>query len=215
MQQFEITEIFHSIQGESTYTGLPCVFVRLSGCNLRCSYCDTEYSHGNGEVMSLEEMLHKIDSYGCRLVELTGGEPLMQDGTPELASRLLSKGFEVLMETNGSLDIDLVDSRCIRIVDVKCPGSGMSEKNDFTNMKRLTSKDQLKFVISDKTDFDYMSEVLIKYKPQLPYGSILASPVAGILRPDQLASWILESGMEVRIQLQLHRQIWPDIDRGV
>lgn len=215
MQQFEISEIFHSIQGESTYTGLPCVFIRLSGCNLKCSYCDTEYSHDKGELMGLDEVLKKVDSYRCRLVELTGGEPLMQEGTPELASSLLSRGFDVLMETNGSLDIDLVDRRCIRIVDVKCPGSGMSGKNNFSNMKRLTSKDQLKFVISDKIDFDYMSEVLMKHNPQLPHGSILASPVEGRLRPDQLASWILESGMEVRMQLQLHRLIWPDIDRGV
>lgn len=215
MQRFEITEIFHSIQGESTYTGLPCVFVRLSGCNLRCSYCDTEYSHEKGEIMTIEEILHKIDSYKCGLVELTGGEPLFQHGTQDLVSSLLSKGYKVLMETNGSLDIDLVDRRCVRIVDVKCPSSGMSEKNNFANMNRLTEKDQLKFVISDKIDFNYMAAILNKYNPQLQYGSILAAPVAGILKPAQLASWILESNMEIRMQLQLHRQIWPDIDRGV
>ena len=148
MQQLEITEIFHSIQGESTYSGLPCVFVRLSGCNLKCSYCDTCYSHEKGDVVGIEQILQKIDFYNCPLVELTGGEPLLQEQTPLLASRLLSKGYEVLVETNGSLDIDLLDKRCTRIVDVKCPGSGMSEKNDFSNMKRLTKKDQLKFELS-------------------------------------------------------------------
>lgn len=215
MQYIEVTEIFYSIQGESTYSGLPCIFVRLSGCNLRCSYCDTTYSHENGRIMEFDEILEKIRQYECSLVELTGGEPLMQKNTPDLVSMLLSENYEILVETNGSLDIDLVSRKCSRIVDVKCPSSGMSDRNDFANMGRLTLKDQLKFVVSDFSDFEYMRDIIKKYRPELPAGSILVSPVAGICRPSDLAQWILDSGMTTRMQLQLHRQIWPDIDRGV
>lgn len=215
MQQIEITEIFHSIQGESTYSGLPCVFVRLSGCNLRCSYCDTTYSHEKGQAMSIGSVIEKVKSFGCRLVELTGGEPLLQEGTPGLVSRLLSEGFDVLIETNGSIDIGLVDKKSVKIMDIKCPSSGMSDKNDFANIKRLTMRDQLKFVVSDKADFRYMESVIREHSPELSFGSILVSPVTEKLRPDELAAWIIESGLEVRMQLQLHRQIWPDIDRGV
>ncbi len=215
MSDLEITEIFYSIQGESTYSGLPCVFARLSGCNLRCSYCDTAYSHENGNLVKFDEILGKIRQYGCSLVELTGGEPLMQKNTPDFVSMLLSENYEILVETNGSLDIDLVSRECSRIVDVKCPSSGMSGRNDFANMGRLTLKDQLKFVVSDFSDFEYMSDIIKKYRPELPAGSILVSPVAGICRPSDLAQWILDSGMMARMQLQLHRQIWPDIDRGV
>lgn len=215
MQQIEVTEIFHSIQGESTFSGMPCSFIRLSGCNLRCSFCDTEYSYEKGQSLEIDEIISKIDSFGCRLVEITGGEPLLNPNTPELVNKLLSKGYRVLVETNGSLDIDLVDKRCSRIVDVKCPGSLMSDRNDFSNMKRLTDNDQLKFVIKDRKDFDYMIEILERYRPNLPFGSIIASPVAGEMSPHELAAWILSSGLEIRMQLQLHRIIWPGIDKGV
>ncbi len=215
MYNLEVTEIFHSIQGESVYSGMPCTFIRLAGCNLRCSYCDTVYSHEKGEIFGFEEILEKIVHYRCRLVELTGGEHLMQKNTPEFAEFLLSKNYKVLVETNGSLDIDLVSSKCSRIVDVKCPSSGMSDRNDFSNMKKLTHEDQLKFVVSGIKDLEYMRDIINKYRPELPEGSILVSPVAGTFSPPDLAGWILDSGMTVRMQIQLHRIIWPDIDRGV
>lgn len=211
----KINEIFHSIQGESLYTGMPCVFVRLSGCNLRCSYCDTGYAYSHGTLIDIEEIMDMVSHHRCKLVEITGGEPLIQEDTPELVKALLDRNFTVLMETNGSMRIDLVDDRCIKIVDMKCPSSGESEKNDTNNLKRLTPKDQLKFVIADKNDFEFAKAMVSQLNDILPGGNILLSPVAGALAPSELAAWILEHQLNVRFQIQLHKILWPHIDRGV
>ena len=148
-----VNEIFYSIQGESIHAGLPCVFVRLTGCNLRCRYCDTRYAFNEGSTMAVGQILDRVASFACGLVEITGGEPLFQKGTPELAAALLAKGYDVLLETNGSLNIDRVDCRCSRIMDIKCPSSGEVSKNDPANLARLTANDQVKFVIGDHKDF--------------------------------------------------------------
>ncbi len=210
-----VNEIFHSIQGESIYSGRPCVFVRLTGCNLRCSYCDTTYAYDEGVEMNLTDVLKKVDFYNCPFVEITGGEPLLQDETPILISRLLEKGYEVMMETNGSLDINMVDERCIRIVDIKCPSSGESEKNDLENLIRLNPKDQVKFVIGTRADYEYAKEITRLKKPGFPMSHILFSPVYGKMSHDKLAKWILEDRLQVRLHLQAHKIIWPEIQRGV
>jgi 7-carboxy-7-deazaguanine synthase len=210
-----VNEIFFSIQGESVYAGCPCVFIRLTGCNLRCSYCDTPYAYEAGDRMQLDQILDRISLYPCRLVEITGGEPLFQPNTPELVSRLLSKGFDVLMETNGSFNIQTVDPRCVKIVDIKCPESGESHTCDLNNLSRLGANDQVKFVICNREDYDYAKNKLEKIPDNVPGHHVLFSPAIGILTPSVLAGWILEDGLGVRLQLQLHRVIWPDQDRGV
>lgn len=215
MTSLIVNEIFNSIQGESTFAGRPCTFIRLTGCNLRCRYCDTEYAFSEGESIPLDEILKKTAAFGCSLVEITGGEPLTQKATPELVQRLLGSGYTVLTETNGSLNIDLLDSTSVRIVDMKSPSSGESDKNDYKNIERLTPKDQLKFIISDKDDYKFAVEILNRYQPEIPGGNILFSPCADILDPAQLSEWILQDHLDVRLNLQLHRIIWPDIERGV
>jgi 7-carboxy-7-deazaguanine synthase len=210
-----VNEIFYSIQGESTYAGRPCAFIRLTGCNLRCTYCDTTYAYDGGVEMELADILNRIGRYRCRLVEITGGEPLLQDQTPQLIQKLLDQGYEVLMETNGSLDIDTVNPKCHRIIDIKCPFSGQSEQNDWDNLKRLTSLDQVKFVIGDSQDYQFAKTKLSLLPPDLPAGQILFSPVAEKMPPALLAEWILSDHLPVRLQLQLHRIIWPDKPRGV
>ena len=149
----KVNEIFHSIQGESTFAGLPCVFVRLTGCNLRCSWCDTRYAYEDGQVLSVDNIISKIQEYSCSMVEVTGGEPLLQENTPLLVDKLLSLGYRVLLETNGSMNIEIINNRCHRIVDFKCPGSKMNQHNDLENIKRLSSRDQVKFVIGDLNDY--------------------------------------------------------------
>jgi 7-carboxy-7-deazaguanine synthase len=210
-----INEIFYSIQGESVHAGCPCVFIRLTGCNLRCSYCDTQYAYEAGRVMTLNNIFDRISAFPCRLVEITGGEPLLQADTPELIFRLLSDGYQVLMETNGSLSIDSVDSRCIKIIDVKCPGSGESHRCDMENLSRMNAGDQLKFVICHRQDYDYARSTVKRIPASVPAHHILFSPAAGIMKPADLAEWILQDGLNVRLQLQLHRILWPDRDRGV
>ena len=210
-----INELFHSIQGESLYTGLPCVFIRLSGCNLRCSYCDTRYAYEEGVEMDIPEILEQVAIFKCPLVEITGGEPLLQKETPILISRLLNKGYEVIMETNGSLDISSIDGRCIKIVDIKCPSSGESDKNDLNNVKRLNQKDQLKFVLGDRKDYEYAREIMKLRCHGFPLSHILFSLVSGKMAPDKLAKWILEDNLQVRLHLQLHKIIWLDRQRGV
>jgi len=210
-----VNEIFYSIQGESTYSGRPCIFVRLTGCNLRCSYCDTRYAYEQGVKMELTEIVNRIADYKCPLVEITGGEPLLQSDTPTLIYRLLENGYEVLMETNGSLDISGIDGRCIKIVDIKCPTSGESDKNDMENLKRLGSKDQVKFVIENRMDYEYAKETIDSTCPSFPEGQILFSPVSKGIAPSQLAKWILEDNLNVRLHLQIHKIIWPDRKRGV
>jgi 7-carboxy-7-deazaguanine synthase len=210
-----VNEIFYSIQGESTYSGRPCIFVRLTGCNLRCSYCDTRYAYEQGVNMEITEIINRIAAHRCRLVEITGGEPLLQSQTPILIYRLLENGYEVMLETNGSLDISRVDGRCIKIVDIKCPTSGESDKNDLGNLKRLGSKDQVKFVIGDRSDYEYAKETIESTCPDIPEEQILFSTVSERIPPSRLAEWILEDNLNVRLHLQLHKIIWPDRKRGV
>ncbi len=195
--------------------GRPCVFVRLTGCNLQCRYCDTEYARDHGVHMAMEDILEKVRSYGCRIVEITGGEPLLQKETPLLVKHLLSDGFTVMMETNGSMDIGMVDSGCIRVVDIKCPASGQSQYMDMENVHRMDAKDELKFVLSDRGDYEYAKDVLETARKGNFQSPVLFSPVAGKLDPQALASWILADRIDVRLQLQLHKILWPEIARGV
>lgn len=208
----KVSEIFYSIQGESYFAGRPCTFVRLSGCNLRCSYCDTRYAYQEGIEVSVEEVVAEAERYGCTLVEITGGEPLLQPETPLLAEALIEKGYTVLVETNGSLDIRVLPSRAICIMDLKCPSSGMSDKMDFRNLDALDEKDELKFVIQDRSDYVWAKQTLLKF-PLRPW-RVSFSPVFGVLPLEELASWLLEDRLEVRLQPQLHKCIWPDASRG-
>ncbi|MBI5474728.1 MAG: 7-carboxy-7-deazaguanine synthase QueE [Ignavibacteriae bacterium] len=214
MTQLTINEIFFSIQGESSYAGLPCVFVRLTYCNLRCVWCDTEYAFEEGRSMSLDEIMLEVAKYKCRLVEVTGGEPLAQEGVYELMRMLCDSGYEVLLETGGSISIANVDQRVRRIVDIKCPGSGMARQNEWANIDYLTQTDDVKFVVANKEDFDWALDVIKRYELERRC-PILMSPVFGEVEPVDLASWILESGVPARFQLQLHKFIWEPETRGV
>ncbi len=211
-----ITEIFYSIQGESSFAGLPCVFVRLTWCNLRCSWCDSEYTFTGGAEMSVDEVIEKVRSYGCKLVEITGGEPLVQKRECcELAGQLCDAGFTVLVETGGSLDTSVLDARAVKILDVKCPGSGESDRNFWPNLERLNARDEIKFVITDRTDFDYAIQVIEKHHLNHREPHVLFSPVWDAVQLKDLADWILQSGVHGRMQLQLHKYIWgPDV-KGV
>lgn len=210
-----VNEIFYSIQGESLHAGLPCVFVRLTGCNLRCAYCDTRYAYTAGTEMALTAILDRVSAYPCRLVEITGGEPLYQQETPDLVRLLINQGYTVLLETNGSYDISCLDRRCIKIVDIKCPGSGESRKTDPGILNHLSHNDQLKFVIGDRDDYNYALNFLATIPTDFPKGHVLFSPVHGKLIPQTLAQWILQDNPAVRLHLQLHKYIWPNQDRGV
>jgi len=211
-----VNEIFYSIQGESSYAGRPCVFVRLTGCNLRCSYCDTKYAYEEGEEIGIDTIVNRLSTYKCPLIEITGGEPLIQEGTPHLVSRLLEKGFHVLVETNGSQDINLVDDRCVRVVDIKCPLSGVAEKNDLKNLEKLTDNDEVKFVLSGREDYEYAKHILTHIKlTSSRMNRIHFSPVLGKIEPRVLAKWILDDHLKVRLHLQLHKIIWSPDQRGV
>lgn len=199
-----ITEIFYSIQGESTRAGLPCVFVRLTGCNLRCGWCDTEYAFQGGSEMSLGEILGEVKRFDCRLVEITGGEPLLQAEVHPLMTGLAEAGYTVLLETSGSIDISDVDPRVIKIVDLKCPGSGECDSNLWENLARLSPKDEVKFVVKDRADFDWACAV-VRERDLTARHAILISPVHGVLDPRSLSEWILESGLDLRLQLQIHK----------
>ncbi len=211
----KINEIFYSIQGESSYAGRPCVFIRLTGCNLRCSYCDTTYAYEDGDVHSVEAILNKAAAYQCPLVEITGGEPLLQAETPVLIGKLLDRGYTVLLETNGTIDIAAVDPRCVRIMDIKCPSSGQAEKNNPSNLARLTLHDEIKFVIADRNDYGYAVKMLPALEQHAGPACIHFSPVHNMLDPATLAAWILEDRLPVRLSLQLHKTIWPSRQRGV
>ncbi len=208
-----VTEIFHSIQGESTFAGLPCVFVRLTGCPLRCTWCDTAYAFFGGTEQSVEDILGKVRSYGCPLVEVTGGEPLAQAETTTLLHRL-SQEFTVLLETSGAIDAGSVDPAVHIILDVKCPGSGMTDRMHWPNVERLRPRDEVKFVIQDRIDYDWAKGILQQFHltDRCP---VLFSPVFGTLDPRQLAEWLLEDRLAARLQLQLHKHIWAPDMRGV
>lgn len=210
-----ITEIFYSIQGESSFAGLPCVFVRSTGCNLRCVWCDTAYAFYGGREMPIEEVVHEVERLGgdCRLVELTGGEPLLQKEIFELARALLDRGYTVLCETGGSLDLDRVPREVVKIVDVKCPGSGESHRNLWSNLEKLGPRDELKFVIRDRADYEWALGVI--RERGLEGRSILFSPVWGELELRELAEWVLADGAPVRLQTQLHKHIWGPRAVGV
>ncbi len=209
----KVSEIFHSIQGESSWSGQPCIFIRLTGCNLRCAYCDTTYAYEQGRFMEISEILERVRRLRCGLVEVTGGEPLIQAETPSLIGRLLDAGHTVLLETNGSIDIGVVDPRCIRIVDIKCPSSGMAGQNDLRNLKKLRVRDELKFVIGSREDYEFARDLLSTFPAARC--KINFSPVFGSLSPRSLAEWILEDRLPVRLNLQLHKIIWGPEVRGV
>ncbi len=206
----KVNEIFLSIQGESSFAGLPCIFIRLSGCNLRCKYCDTKYAYNDFTPMSIEEILSSIEAFQVSITEITGGEPLLQRDTPALIKALIQRGYQVLLETNGSMDISLVEEGCVRIVDVKCPSSGEAEKNRWENMRHLRPGDELKFVMADRQDYEFAKEVLERFRlMDLKFLKIHFSPVFGALEAKDLARWILEDRLLVRLHLQLHKIIWP------
>jgi 7-carboxy-7-deazaguanine synthase len=212
----KVNEIFYSIQGESSFAGRPCVFVRLTGCNLRCSYCDTPQAYEPGEEIPLADLVQRIAAYHCPLVEITGGEPLLQSGTPPLISRLLDAGFRVLLETNGSRDISQVDERCVRILDIKCPSSGEAEQNDLGNLCRVTARDEIKFVLGDLEDYAFAKGIVTRDDfPITRIKEIHFSPVSGRLALQTLAEWILSDRLPVRLHLQLHKLIWGPDARGV
>ena len=212
----KVNEIFFSIQGESSYAGRPCVFVRLTGCNLRCSYCDTQYAYEEGAELEIAEIVKRVTSHRCTLVEVTGGEPLIQKETPILIHRLLEEGYEVLMETNGSQDISRVDDRCVKIVDIKCPSSGQTGHNDLRNLDRLTNHDEVKFVIADREDYKYAKRILDLMDTNIfRKNRVHFSPAYGRIELDTLAEWILEDHLDVRLHLQLHKVIWAPDKRGV
>jgi 7-carboxy-7-deazaguanine synthase len=210
----KVNEIFYSIQGESSFAGLPCVFVRLTYCNLRCSFCDTEYAFFEGTEMTVDEIVDKVSEYDCRLVEITGGEPLIQANVHRLMTKLSDNEYQVILETGGHMDISQVDERVHRIMDVKCPTSNESEKMLWENFNYLTKKDEVKFVIGDKTDFDYAVEIIEKYKLNDNCG-VLLSPVFNKIDNLILAGWILENKVPVRMQFQMHKYIWSPDKRGV
>jgi 7-carboxy-7-deazaguanine synthase len=221
-----VNEIFHSIQGESSWTGRPCVFVRLTGCHLRCTYCDTEYAFREGTGRAVGEVVDEVLRFGCDLVEVTGGEPLLQAGVHELMAALCDHGCTVLVETSGACDISACDPRVIRIVDFKTPASGEVDRNDWANVERLASHDEVKFVICDRGDYEWARDVIARHDLPSRCREILLSPVfeqapgveiagmAGLPLRD-LAAWVLEDGLDVRVQTQLHKHIWDPAARGV
>ena len=206
-ERLRVTEVFHSIQGASTFAGRPCVFVRLTGCQMRCRWCDTEYAFHGGEWRTRDEILAAVAAHGCPLVELTGGEPLLQPGALPLLAALCDRGHEVLLETGGGLDISEVDPRVRRIVDVKCPGSGESEANRWQNLDLLRPTDELKLVIAGEEDYRWARRV-VEERRLAERCPVLFSPVTGELAPRELAEWILRDRLPVRFQLQLHKLLW-------
>ncbi len=209
-----VNELFVSIQGESSYAGIPCIFIRLTGCNLRCSYCDTAYAYDEGSEMSLTEIIKIVKRHECRNVCITGGEPLLQENINKLINLLKKSNFNVYIETNGSRNIDTLPKGIVRVVDIKCPGSGMDQEIDWKNIERLRSKDEVKFIISSKSDYEWAKKITRKYNI-IDRVTVLFGLVHGRLKPKTLAGWILKDKLDVRLQLQLHKIIWPDKIRGV
>jgi 7-carboxy-7-deazaguanine synthase len=210
-----VNEIFYSIQGESTFAGRPCVFVRLTACDLRCSWCDTAYAFHEGQKRPLDQVLASVESYGCPLVEVTGGEPLLQEEVYPLMNALVERGCTVLLETGGHRSTARVPEAVVTILDVKCPGSGEAHRNDWSNLERLRSHDQVKFVVRDRADYEFARDVVARHALGARAAAVLLSPVHGVLDPKQLSEWVLADRLPVRIQLQLHKYIWDPASRGV
>jgi 7-carboxy-7-deazaguanine synthase len=210
-----VNEIFHSIQGESSRAGQPCVFVRLTACDLRCTWCDTAYAFHEGSKRTIEDVVSEVRGYGCPLVEVTGGEPLLQKEVYPLMERLLGEGFRVMLETGGHIPTDDVPAAVITILDVKCPASGEAAKNHWPNLERLRPHDEVKFVIQDRVDYDFAKDVVARHRLAAGAHAIHFSPVHGVLDPKELAAWILADRLPVRLQLQVHKYIWGATARGV
>lgn len=214
-QTLRVTEIYKSIQGESTWAGLPFTFVRLARCHLRCVWCDTAYAFTGGEATTIATILARCEELQCHHVEITGGEPLVQKGCANLAEALLSKGYTVLIETSGTLPIAALPSAVIKIMDLKCPGSGESAKNDWSNIDALTDRDEVKFVIADRNDYEWSRDTVKRFALQDRCRTVLFSPVFGSVEPKSIVEWILEDHLDVRFQLQQHKFVWPPDERGV
>ena len=210
-----VFEIYESIQGESTHAGRPCVVVRLAACDLRCAWCDTPYAFTGGTRKSVDDVVREVDAFGARMVEITGGEPMLQREVTVLMQKLLDAGHEVLLETGGHIPLDHVPEAVVAIVDVKCPGSGESAKVHWPNLEQLSPHDEVKFVIADRVDFEYACEVVRRYDLTARAAAVLFSPVHGALAPAELARWILAARIPVRLQLQQHKYIWSPETRGV
>ncbi len=210
-----VNEIFHSIQGESTRAGERCVFVRLTACDLRCSWCDTPYAFYEGRKMSVDQVIETVDRFACNLVEVTGGEPLLQDDVYPLMERLLASGRTVMLETGGHRSIDRVPAPVLKIVDIKCPGSGEAHRNDWANLDRLAAHDQIKFVVKDRADYEFARDAIARHGLDARAGAVLLSPVHGVLEPQALSEWMLADRLPARLQLQLHKFIWHPSTRGV
>jgi len=215
-----VTEIFHSIQGESTWAGAPCTFVRLTGCPLRCVWCDTAYAFHGGERMSLDRIVEEVRARSAPLVEITGGEPLAQPAAVELAAKLLAAGYTVLVETSGAIDVSTLDDRVHKIMDLKCPGSGESARNRWENLGHLTERDEIKFVVKDRADYEWARDAirmrgLDRRVEEGSLRALLMSPVWGEVDLEEFAGWILEDALPVRFQIQLHKLVWGHERQGV
>jgi 7-carboxy-7-deazaguanine synthase len=210
-----VNEVFHSIQGESTYAGRSCVFVRLTACDLRCVWCDTPYAFHEGHKRSIEDVVREVEQFSCPLVEITGGEPLLQEDVYPLMQRLLDRGKTVMLETGGHQPIDRVPREVIKIVDIKCPGSGEAHRNDWSNIDRLAPHDEVKFVIKDRGDYEFALDVTGRHDLSSRTAAVLFSPVHGALEPRTLSEWMLADRAPARLQLQLHKYIWSPATRGV
>ena len=210
----KINEIYFSVQGESSFSGLPCIFIRLTYCNLRCTYCDSEYSFYDGEKMKIDEILKEIKKYSCNLVEVTGGEPLLQKNCINLLNELIKNNYDVLLETSGSLSISDVPNKVINIIDFKCPSSKMDNKNMWDNINYLKKNDEIKFVIGNRIDYEWTKQKIEEFKLN-QICDILISPVYGEIEPKEIVKWILEDNLKVRFQIQMHKEIWSADKKGV
>ena len=210
-----INEIFYSVQGESTYAGRPCVFVRLTACDLRCSWCDTPYAFHEGRKRDIDDVLSEVERYDCSLVEVTGGEPLLQEGVYPLMNELLTRGKTVLLETGGHRSTARVPEPVVTILDIKCPASGEADRMDWENLSRLRPRDEVKFVINDRADYEYARDIIARHGISERAAAIHMSPVHGVMDPKMLSEWVLADRLPVRVQLQIHKYIWPAETRGV
>ncbi|MEO6845963.1 MAG: radical SAM protein [Chthoniobacterales bacterium] len=210
-----LNEIYQSVQGESTWAGLPCVFVRLTGCDLRCTYCDTAYAFYEGKKWEFEEIVSAVIAYKCPLVEITGGEPLLQKNILPLMARLCDENLTVLIETSGAHDISGIDPRVHRIMDLKTPDSGESDRNLYSNIAHLTQRDEVKFVLASRGDYEWTREMITTHELDSRVRAVLLSPVFGKIDPKDIVTWMLEDRLPARFQLQMHKFIWPPMERGV